>query len=234
MVNKDRLYWTLQAGGWAFYAGVQILFSVFASNGQGVSSQRVIFLFAEALLCLLLSHIYRYVINQRKWLTLGMANLIPRVILGVFFLGFVMCFLRLPFAISLGISSLDRALDLQTILVSSFFYTIIFSFWSALYFIYNYFERYNTSLKLEASAKEIELSNLKAQLNPHFIFNCLNAINRFILGHETEAASDGTLSCHIAFHRHVSVFPSAYCLDIGSRGGNHPDAALRHYFRPRA
>jgi LytS/YehU family sensor histidine kinase len=27
-------------------------------------------------------------------------------------------------------------------------------------------------------------------MNPHFIFNCLNAINRFILGHETEAASD--------------------------------------------
>jgi tetratricopeptide (TPR) repeat protein len=39
-------------------------------------------------------------------------------------------------------------------------------------------------------AKELEVQALRSQMNPHFIFNCLNAINRFILSHETEAASD--------------------------------------------
>jgi tetratricopeptide (TPR) repeat protein len=39
-------------------------------------------------------------------------------------------------------------------------------------------------------AKELEVQALRSQMNPHFIFNCLNAINRFVLGHETEAASD--------------------------------------------
>ena len=39
-------------------------------------------------------------------------------------------------------------------------------------------------------AKECEVQALRSQMNPHFIFNCLNAINRFILSHETEAASD--------------------------------------------
>lgn len=43
---------------------------------------------------------------------------------------------------------------------------------------------------LQQRAKELEIQALRAQMNPHFIFNCLNAINRFILGHETEAASD--------------------------------------------
>jgi tetratricopeptide (TPR) repeat protein len=39
-------------------------------------------------------------------------------------------------------------------------------------------------------AKELEVQALRSQMNPHFVFNCLNAINRFILSHETEAASD--------------------------------------------
>lgn len=43
---------------------------------------------------------------------------------------------------------------------------------------------------LQQRAKELEVQALRSQMNPHFIFNCLNAINRFVLGHETEAASD--------------------------------------------
>jgi len=43
---------------------------------------------------------------------------------------------------------------------------------------------------LQQRAKELEIQALRSQMNPHFIFNCLNAINRFVLGRETEAASD--------------------------------------------
>jgi tetratricopeptide (TPR) repeat protein len=43
---------------------------------------------------------------------------------------------------------------------------------------------------LQQRARELEIQALRSQMNPHFIFNCLNAINRFILGRETEAASD--------------------------------------------
>ncbi len=36
---------------------------------------------------------------------------------------------------------------------------------------------------------ELEMQALRAQMNPHFIFNCLSSINRFILKNESKAAS---------------------------------------------
>ncbi len=39
-------------------------------------------------------------------------------------------------------------------------------------------------------ASELEMQALRAQMNPHFIFNCLNAINGYILNNEPEMAAD--------------------------------------------
>ena len=39
-------------------------------------------------------------------------------------------------------------------------------------------------------ARELEMQALRAQMNPHFIFNSLSSINRFILKSDTDAASD--------------------------------------------
>ena len=44
--------------------------------------------------------------------------------------------------------------------------------------------------ELRQQASELEMQALRAQMSPHFIFNCLSSINRFILKNESEAASD--------------------------------------------
>ena len=49
-------------------------------------------------------------------------------------------------------------------------------------------QKAQTDLKLKAS--ELEMQALRAQMNPHFIFNCLSSINHFILKNHTDTASD--------------------------------------------
>ncbi len=44
--------------------------------------------------------------------------------------------------------------------------------------------------ELQQRATELEMQALRAQMNPHFIFNCLSSINKFILKNDTDAASD--------------------------------------------
>ena len=170
----------MQAGGWTLFAGIQIVALILASSDGGVHRERIVFFAYEALFCLLLTHLFRYFILRWKWLNLGLARLIPRVITTVFVLGGFMHLLRIPVSVPLGLFKREAAFDPFLFLGQSFFYAIIFFLWSVLYFIYNYVERYNNSLKYEASVKEIELNNLKSQLNPHFIFNALNSIRALV------------------------------------------------------
>jgi hypothetical protein len=58
MVNKTRLYWTLQICGWTTYAAVQIVTYVLASGTSGVATsiKRPLSFVFEAILCLLVTH----------------------------------------------------------------------------------------------------------------------------------------------------------------------------------
>lgn len=178
MVNKQRLYWTLQTGGWLLYSLLQIGTSL-AANGS-ISAKRTLFLFGDALLCLAITHGFRVFLNRRQWLNMVMPRLIPRILVSVVVMGVIIYFLRLPLSLALGFFEGAIAFDPEQILVGTAFYTVIFFLWSVFYFTYHYFERYSKTLKYEASLIQIELNNLRSQLNPHFIFNALNSIRALV------------------------------------------------------
>ena len=63
-------------------------------------------------------------------------------------------------------------------------FAVIFCLWNVIYFGFQYFQNYKrseiNSLRYLAASRESELNNLKSQLNPHFIFNCMNSIRALI------------------------------------------------------
>jgi two-component sensor histidine kinase len=65
--------------------------------------------------------------------------------------------------------------------------------WSVLYFAIKYYRIFQevreTALKSAAMAHEAQLKMLRYQLNPHFMFNTLNAISTLVLEHQTDLAN---------------------------------------------
>jgi len=72
-------------------------------------------------------------------------------------------------------------------------YSLFFVSWSALYFAYQFLLKNRKveieKWKLQASVKDAELSALKSQINPHFIFNSLNNIRSLVI-EDSEKARD--------------------------------------------
>jgi two-component sensor histidine kinase len=65
--------------------------------------------------------------------------------------------------------------------------------WSVLYFGIKYYQVFQevqkSALKSAAMAHEAQLKMLRYQLNPHFLFNTLNAISTLVLERQTDAAN---------------------------------------------
>ena len=60
----------------------------------------------------------------------------------------------------------------------------IFSF----FMIVSYNRRKKTTFEKQVS--EVEMKAMRSQMNPHFIFNCLHSINKYVIDNEKENASD--------------------------------------------
>lgn len=180
--DKHTIYWIAQISGWSLY----ICILAFWAGVSGQFEWPIVQVWATVFVTgVVVSHLFRTLILSFDWLQMRFYNAVLRLFFASIVLGFLCA------GIHAIISDLFFA-EIRPILVWPFgevvqimlAYAPELLIWSLVYFSWNYLANYEReeikNLRLEASKNEIELNNLKSQLNPHFMFNAMNSIRALI------------------------------------------------------
>jgi len=186
---KISLYWKCQIIGWsvaALYWG----YAGYLSGGFNLTLGAVRFVL-DVFLYIMVTHVYRNFALRHQWQNMNLRDLLIRII---------------PAAIALGLAyTLVTSLDVYFTWVlfkpgyaesfAVFFRSNglgifiagmrLMSIWLLAYHLYHYAQREinitKENARLSLIAKEAQLNNLTAQLNPHFLFNSLNNIKALVV-----------------------------------------------------
>jgi signal transduction histidine kinase len=198
--EKNRAFWNLQFVGWG---GAMMLRGVSSlANGQSWSFQVLVVI--EAItgfaLSLVLSVIYRELINRKPLITWGATALVLAV---------AVSFYASVDAWVIGLYRPDSDSSFAQLFVGIFIFPLaLLGAWTGLYYAINFFlqveEQADRLERLEAQATSAQLAMLRYQLNPHFLFNTLNSISTLVLLKQTEPAN-AMLTRLSSFLRHTLV-----------------------------
>jgi len=184
--NRNLLFWTLHAAGWSAYFVTQffgaLLYEIPGNYGAVLAVATV----AGFIFSIPMRYIYR-----RLW---GRG---PRTTaLGILATCYVLA-LALRTVINLAyywfVQPKTHFNTLFKLFGGATSTTYLLLCWSALYFGIRYYEslqqQREAALKAAALAQEAQLKMLRYQLNPHFLFNTLNAISTLILDNQNRTAN---------------------------------------------
>ncbi len=172
-MTRNTVYWICQIGGWSLYAIINVAFFIL-KDVQNTATYS--FLILSVLYMLLITHGFRQYVHQAGWLKLSTGKLVKRISLTILIMSLLVFVLQVATILLVGGQPLDAS-ELVLMFLSEL---TLFFIWCALYIMYHYVERYNTTLKYEAAINEMTLNRLRSQLNPHFIFNALNSIRALV------------------------------------------------------
>ena len=200
--DHRKLFWVLHLGGWAFWG----LFVKYLYTTQ-IANEHIpwYFLYVTvitiigALISLGLRYAYRWIIRKPIW---AQAIAFLGGSAGAAWLWYqsrayiYTTYISKEEGYSDWLKEMGEAGEIYEML--SFMSTFtsawtVMAAWSALYFAMKYYRVFQevseSALKSAAMAHEAQLKMLRYQLNPHFLFNTLNAISTLVLEQDTELAN---------------------------------------------
>ncbi|WP_179007117.1 sensor histidine kinase [Winogradskyella forsetii] len=186
------LYWKCQLIGWGLVSLFWLYIALFRDSFQ--MSHAIINYFFDVAICIAITHAYRTLAIQRKWNELGIKKLIWKVIPALLILSVVFMLLM-----NLKMAAYIYLVNSQSDSISKVFvWNPLFvwnpvlitglrhmTIWLLAYHLYHYYQKEvdttRENAQLSIIAKQAQLDNLSAQLNPHFLFNSLNSIKSLVI-----------------------------------------------------
>lgn len=184
--NRNVLFWALHAAGWAAYGITQYVGALFYEKPQNYARVWLVAAIAGFILSAPMRYIYRRLWGQPPrtifvgvLLTCYITALALRVVINLSYVEFVAPDWQMQTRFEIFGGALSTAY-------------LLFC-WSVLYFGIKFYEskrqQEEAMLKAVALAQEAQLKMLRYQLNPHFLFNTLNAISTLILDNQNRKAN---------------------------------------------
>jgi two-component system, LytTR family, sensor histidine kinase AlgZ len=196
----SKVYWACQLAGWS----TLLLFQLFALAvlrvdrsvpGELVSSHASLYV-AIALLSvsgLLVSHLLYLLMRRRRWLQMPLGRIWPRLLAAVALAAVVPSAIDIFLSVYLFHPTPEANLRPAARLISWLVFVFLFAVWVTIYLAVQEFRRRRIAeihaLRLELVAQEAQLRGLRAQLKPHFLFNCLNGLRELIVEDPQRAQS---------------------------------------------
>ncbi|HEX8329646.1 MAG TPA: histidine kinase [Hymenobacter sp.] len=193
--KPSRSYWGMQVVAWTLYGVFNIvLFRAFVPKSTGTPTWVFdVMGFIIAATTMGASHLLRQLIWRGQWLAKPPLALLGRLLLANALLA-VGCVVVIGLTSALGLPFQNANRGPQgwaAQLGYSLNLAILLSLWAAAYVGWHYLQRSRRAeiekWRLTAAVREAELNTLRAQLNPHFLFNGLNNI-RGLVGEDPERA----------------------------------------------
>ena len=205
MQNRDTAFWVLQLFGWTAYFIAQYVSALFYPEKLGPDKQAayvhvlLVAAFTGCGVTSLLRYAFRRV-RDRPLVQVAVITLVliyaAALVWRVFINGAYVAFMP-DEQMFTGASRIFANALISTYLLLS---------WSGLYYGFHYYDAAQrervATLRAMALAQEAQVKMLRYQLNPHFLFNTLNAISTLILDRDNDTANHAVTRLS-AFLRHT-------------------------------
>nr|WP_288933313.1 histidine kinase [uncultured Allomuricauda sp.] len=183
--TRLSLYWKCQFIGWGVVSLLWLYIALV--RDQFTITQALINYILDVAICIGLTHAYRSIALKANWNQLGIKGLIKKVIPSILVLAVLfMLIMNLKTSAYIYLVNdtntfLENLSVWNPVLITGLRHMAI---WVLAYHAYHFYIKEvhtaKTNAQLSVIAKQSQLDNLAAQLNPHFLFNSLNSIKALV------------------------------------------------------